>query len=188
MISRKFLPLSKSIKSMFGNVLFHLYFYKSLSTIKRNERSVWKWRILSLFNMRIFSPTEQIFVRRQLDRRERRRLQEFVLEFVAEKSDVAHVQKWKRFVRSGHERTARQRRLAHAATRQRKGGSAYSISFLTKGITVTISPNTTIGWYLDVSITAGNCSPFRKKKKNTLHMKWIHKVNTYLNKKIKEMF
>lgn len=58
---------------------------------------------------------EQIATGGRHDRR--RRLQESVVQLVAEKSDIA--QDWK--VRNGHERAARQRRLAHAATRQRKG-------------------------------------------------------------------
>lgn len=62
---------------------------------------------------------EQIAVRGRDDRR--RRLQESVVQLVAEKSDIAHLQDWKGFVRNGHERAAQQRRLAHAATRQRKG-------------------------------------------------------------------
>lgn len=62
---------------------------------------------------------EQIAARRRHARR--RRLQEPVVELVAEKSDIAHLQDRKGFVRNGHERAARQCRLAYAATRQRKG-------------------------------------------------------------------
>lgn len=69
--------------------------------------------------MTVVSFAEQIAARRRRDRRGR--LQESVVELVAEKSDVAHLQDWKGSVRSGYERAARQRRLAHAATRQRKG-------------------------------------------------------------------
>lgn len=67
----------------------------------------------------IVSFAEQIAVRGRDGRR--RRLQEPVVQLVAEKSDIAHLQDWKGFVRNGHERAARQRRLAHAATHQRKG-------------------------------------------------------------------
>jgi len=62
---------------------------------------------------------EQITARRRHDRRGR--LQESVVELVAEKSDIARLEDWKSLVRNGHERPARQRRLAHAATRRRKG-------------------------------------------------------------------
>jgi len=69
--------------------------------------------------MTVLSLAEQIAVRGRHDRRGR--LQESVVELVAEKSDIAHLQDWKGFVRNGHERAAWQRRLAHAATRRRKG-------------------------------------------------------------------
>lgn len=69
--------------------------------------------------MTAVSFAEQIAARRRHDRRGR--LQESVVELVAEKSDVAHLQDWKGSVCSGYERAARQRWLAHAATRQRKG-------------------------------------------------------------------
>jgi len=62
---------------------------------------------------------EQIAARRRHGRRGR--LQESVVELVAEKSDIARLQDWKGLVRNGHERPARQRWLAHAATRRCKG-------------------------------------------------------------------
>lgn len=65
------------------------------------------------------SLAEQITVRRGYDRRGR--LQKSVVELVVEKSDIAHLQDWKGFICNGYERAARQRRLAHAATRWRKG-------------------------------------------------------------------
>lgn len=69
--------------------------------------------------MTVLLLAEQIAVRGRHDRRGR--LQESVVELVAEKSNIAHLQAWKGFVRNGHERAAWQRRLAHAATRRRKG-------------------------------------------------------------------